>query len=532
MANGAGNVMDFGAKGDGKADDTNALQAALNSGYSEIYIPKGIYKITQPLKVNNRNGMTVYGANSTLSFSNVATGLEFNKCSHIEVRDLEFNGNYSSNYLVRFNTCSNIHVLNLIIRDCRRSGTDPVIGLRFVGTTFITVEFCHIYNIDSPVSKVARGIYFAYDDAGKICRYIEVRKCIIQNITPVDDGDGIQLLQEDGLAGVTDGSSDALIFDCTFIDCAKRGVKAQAKGVKVVDCQFFDQNFKYKHSSAIALFCSNSSAIGNRIKYNYCTSVIAVNNSNDKPQSNIIIEANIIEISAINTQNQYGILFGYANSTWRCDNVIIKDNIFIGDKYYTVIQYTYGNNIQVTGNISEQKGITIGQVNTVYPVINAKISNNTFSTITLAARDSHVSFNTIRGDTYGIDMLAPCNNVKVNNNLIANQTVGMIVRDKTVNIQICENTFSQNINLDAQISGREHQIFSNIGLSKLSAPQNGQIAIQNNKTTQSASPPTTGSWDIGDITYNSLPKPGGYVGWICTSAGEPGIWKPFGPISQ
>ena len=46
------------------------------------------------------------------------------------------------------------------------------------------------------------------------------------------------------------------------------------------------------------------------------------------------------------------------------------------------------------------------------------------------------------------------------------------------------------------------------------------------------STPDAGSYKKGDIVWNSDPKPTGYVGWICTRDGTPGVWKPFGQISS
>ena len=43
--------------------------------------------------------------------------------------------------------------------------------------------------------------------------------------------------------------------------------------------------------------------------------------------------------------------------------------------------------------------------------------------------------------------------------------------------------------------------------------------------------PTTGTYEVGDILYNSAPTSGGYIGWVCTTAGTPGTWKTFGLIS-
>jgi hypothetical protein len=44
--------------------------------------------------------------------------------------------------------------------------------------------------------------------------------------------------------------------------------------------------------------------------------------------------------------------------------------------------------------------------------------------------------------------------------------------------------------------------------------------------------PDAGSYKKGDIVWNTDPKPTGFVGWICTRDGTPGIWKPFGQISS
>lgn len=37
-------------------------------------------------------------------------------------------------------------------------------------------------------------------------------------------------------------------------------------------------------------------------------------------------------------------------------------------------------------------------------------------------------------------------------------------------------------------------------------------------------------WGVGEIVYNTNPTAGGYLGWVCTVAGNPGTWKGFGLI--
>jgi hypothetical protein len=47
----------------------------------------------------------------------------------------------------------------------------------------------------------------------------------------------------------------------------------------------------------------------------------------------------------------------------------------------------------------------------------------------------------------------------------------------------------------------------------------------------STSAPATGDYIQGDIVWNSAPTAGGTLGWVCTTAGNPGTWKTFGGIA-
>lgn len=60
---------------------------------------------------------------------------------------------------------------------------------------------------------------------------------------------------------------------------------------------------------------------------------------------------------------------------------------------------------------------------------------------------------------------------------------------------------------------------------KLSASQQGRGPVY------SSAAPTSGTWALGEIVYNSAPASAGYVGWVCTAAGTPGTWKGFGAIA-
>ena len=58
----------------------------------------------------------------------------------------------------------------------------------------------------------------------------------------------------------------------------------------------------------------------------------------------------------------------------------------------------------------------------------------------------------------------------------------------------------------------------------------GNIGFAGRKFITGASAPEQGNYNVGDICWNNAPQIGGHVGWICCSAGSPGMWFKFGMI--
>jgi len=59
----------------------------------------------------------------------------------------------------------------------------------------------------------------------------------------------------------------------------------------------------------------------------------------------------------------------------------------------------------------------------------------------------------------------------------------------------------------------------------------GPVSIENKKFQVGASAPTSGSFNKGDIVWNSNPMPHNFIGWVCIVDGTPGQWLPFGAIA-
>lgn len=66
--------------------------------------------------------------------------------------------------------------------------------------------------------------------------------------------------------------------------------------------------------------------------------------------------------------------------------------------------------------------------------------------------------------------------------------------------------------------------------SRASLHVNGPIKFNNKLHMSGTGAPSGGSFTEGDIVWNNEPLAGGHVGWICTRAGNPGLWNAFGRI--
>ncbi|MGC1272726.1 MAG: right-handed parallel beta-helix repeat-containing protein, partial [Planctomycetaceae bacterium] len=74
----AGDVRDFGAVGDGTADDTAAIQRAVDSGIGSIRFPKGAYRLTKTVVIDlDRVGFTSLVGDGTASIVMAGPGPAF-----------------------------------------------------------------------------------------------------------------------------------------------------------------------------------------------------------------------------------------------------------------------------------------------------------------------------------------------------------------------------------------------------------------------------------------------------------------------
>lgn len=112
------NVIDYGAVGDGTANDTAAVQATITAaGLSNgvVYLPAGLYKITSTLTISGKSGFIIEG-DGPLASQIVWRGsdggadpiLKINGCQLFTIRDISFTADYAPAGGTRPSAC--IHV--------------------------------------------------------------------------------------------------------------------------------------------------------------------------------------------------------------------------------------------------------------------------------------------------------------------------------------------------------------------------------------------------------------------------------------
>ena len=148
------NVRWFGAHGDGVQSDTAALQAALNAGVAEVFVPAGRYKVG-PLAVAD-SVAHIYGNGELVQAADAQNILNVVGVDHLQIEGLTFTG-VGGNLTESRNTgidvsagSSNIRVYNNRFSGLRhhavhvKGSTDiQVVGNRIVGITGgIRATFC------------------------------------------------------------------------------------------------------------------------------------------------------------------------------------------------------------------------------------------------------------------------------------------------------------------------------------------------------------------------------------------------------
>lgn len=350
-------VLDFGAVGDGVADDTAAIQAAINSctiGNGFVYIPDGIYKITSTINIPNEC-TAIFSDNSTckLLFT-LASGDGFsalNRTRLISIHDLTF-----------------------------VTTTDTASAAIKVTTTGAYGKGLEIYNVEMRRTDVGcswkYGIYIdGINDPWISNVFMEGKLAGEANIS-TNNLTGIYIISTKNAVTVSYSVSDVRVYGC---DYGVRAVNTQTQGIEGLKFERCD----FVHTRVCGFSCINNQSptyvppqvylIGCHINTDAGQAVKIAQYSDIK-----LTDCTIYGNSSVNTV--YLVEFEY------CTNVQVIGNTIIAITDQTLIVPNYGYNFVINDNYLQIKSDGTKPALKVIGAYTISFANNQFNGTYLYSR--------------------------------------------------------------------------------------------------------------------------------------------------
>ncbi|CAG7651090.1 hypothetical protein PAESOLCIP111_06244 [Paenibacillus solanacearum] len=350
------NVKDFGAAGDGTADDTAAIQAALDYAYAQgggtVYVPAGVYPITATLSIFARTKLELAAhASIRRNGSNVKpmltngrkgqnTGTGYTGHGDIEIAGGTWDGN-SANFPTQFPHMSFAHATNLVIRD----------------TKIINNVNDHHIEVNSTNGCRILNVWFeGYLRTSREAEAIQIdlsTQSAFPHFGPWDNTP----------------CKNILVDGCTFINCC-RGVGSHSvlegynhSNIRITDCHFENMS----DNAVFAWNYDNLVVSGNT--FENCVSGIDIS-SRAGEVHNVVVSGNILR--NITPKSDWGGIRVYtpvsvANAGGRIANIAITGNVVenvsgvVGIHANQISRITISDNtVRNIGGSAAGRGIYIG----------------------------------------------------------------------------------------------------------------------------------------------------------------------------
>ena len=183
------NVKYYGAIGNGVADDTQAIQDAINSGADRVYLPGGTYNISGTISFG---GAHVFGEGMGATTINVDANLDHATETTVAgggISDLTVACNSSAIEGVHLEA-PDTYAYRVEVTNPSQHGTVNLTTacIAAFSATGAQIHHCKVSGARAPNSGVSRGILVdGATGSGRVC----VSCCDVSDIQPTSDGDGI-----------------------------------------------------------------------------------------------------------------------------------------------------------------------------------------------------------------------------------------------------------------------------------------------------------------------------------------------------
>ena len=555
----------FGAVGDGDNIDTVAIQSALNSG-KNVISPSGFtYRTDNTLFLTKDNIVVDFNGSKILNKNNSAYAIvivtssidQNNENRLLEVMNELHYGNeaYNShikNLIVEMSsindgggnlgvgivygrncTLSNITVLmtngnGIEIRNSTACGAmNSRLNPRTYGAFFFQTKDC--YMEDVYISGCHRGIITKHSQAGSSVNFRATR-CIVENLVNhlyyTAGGEWKENLLTDPIYQ----PNHEIVSDVLYENCVFRSNNAPVK----VDLSYWANRFTYSNCSFISGHSSAGANIGLNGNYEL---------GDMQGKAHKFVGCNFVNQDTVgDTSIACGAdtLFDSCTFTGSYQRLIIADNTFS-----PVIQFA--NNLvsaSLQTSSTSNKALLVNSDNSIFIAKNnifklglAPSSEGASSAISFnltafdcniirvfgmsslwhvsvyiehgSAHNNNMYYSDFNGDVHAFYIYGTAN---VQNNIIGNNGImgptSRAIYMVSHEIEVVKNEGNYVYGL------WQYQQYANLY-------QNYQL---NRRFKEGPSIPTNGTWQQGDVVFNSNPSTGHPIGWICVSSGAPGSW--------
>ena len=169
------NVAQFGAKGDGKTDDTLAIQAAIDNSEGKVveFIKDKQYVIRDSIKISK--SFTMINGNSATIYPHYCDGLDIyyeHRVTSVTIKDLDFLCNLT-NSAIKMSNAEDISIVN-----CNITGVSNT-GIYLKNCLYVNIDRCELNGVNNSSLITLDGE--ATDEGFLSARAINVTKCKFNN---------------------------------------------------------------------------------------------------------------------------------------------------------------------------------------------------------------------------------------------------------------------------------------------------------------------------------------------------------------